>query len=174
MLPYYPTIKKINKDRIKDNIMNKKTIIVLLIVVLLGAGYYYLFDKENKVMGSAIRVIDGDTFVADSGEKVRLIGMNTPEKNEYYYTEAKNKLEDLILNKTIYLEKDKKNRDKYGRLLRYIYTDDYFVNLELTKKGYARSYLIEPNDKYINKIKEAEIEAKNKNLGIWNISQKPL
>ncbi|MBI2673652.1 thermonuclease family protein [Candidatus Woesearchaeota archaeon] len=147
----------------------KKTIIVLLIVILIAFLYYYIFD-ETKITAHATRVIDGDTFVIDSGEKIRLIGMNTPERNEYYYIEAKERLEALILNKTIYLEKDKKNKDKYGRLLRYAYTDDSFVNFELVKEGYARSYLIEPNDRYINKIKETEIEAKNKKIGIWNFS----
>lgn len=140
-----------------------------MIVILIAFLYYYLFD-ETKITAHATRAIDGDTFVIDSGEKIRLIGMNTPEKGEYYYTEAKEKLEALILNKTIYLEKDKKNKDKYGRSLRYVYTDDYFVNLELVKDGYARSYLIEPNDRYISKIKETETEAKDKKIGIWNFS----
>ena len=76
-------------------------------------------------------VIDGDTIRISTGERVRFICIDTPEKGEYYYTEATNYLKGLILNEEITLVKDVSEIDRYGRLLRYIYLRDTFINYEL-------------------------------------------
>lgn len=86
------------------------------------------------------RVIDGDTFELASGEKVRLICINTPEQGEEGYEEAKAYLESMILNKTVRLEKDISEKDRYGRLLRYAYTDNRFINKEMVDNGYAEVF----------------------------------
>ncbi len=112
-------------------------------------------------------VTDGDTIKLQSGEKVRLIGINTPESGQYYYSEAKNKLKEFVEGKTIKLEKDISNTDVHDRLLRYIYVDNLFVNLEMIKLGYAEAYKYPPDVKYANLFEEAENEAKTKGLGIW-------
>ncbi|MDI6885900.1 MAG: thermonuclease family protein [archaeon] len=72
-----------------------------------------------------------------NGDKVRLLGINTPEKGQPYYEEATNRLKELIEGKTVTLEKDIEDKDQYERLLRYIYIDDTFVNLEMVREGYA-------------------------------------
>ena len=91
----------------------------------------------NKVS----RVIDGDTFELEDGEKVRLICVDTPEKGEKGYEEAKEFLANLTLGKIVRLEKDVSENDVYGRLLRYVYINEngkeVFVNRELVQKGYA-------------------------------------
>ena len=91
------------------------------------------------------RIVDGDTLVLTNGEKVRLIGIDTPERGEEYYSEAGDYLGNLTLNKTLYLEQDISDKDKYDRSLYYIYTDDLFVNAEMVSSGYAKSYPYEPD-----------------------------
>lgn len=115
-------------------------------------------------------VIDGDTVKLQNGEKVRLLGINTPEKGQPYYDEATNRLKELIEGKTVTLEKDVDDKDQYGRLLRYIYIDDTLVNLEMVREGYGNVYIIPPNTKYSNKFEGAEEEAKNAQRGMWEPS----
>ena len=98
--------------------------------------------------------------ILQNGERVRLLGINTPEKGQPYYEEATNRLKELIEGKTIALEKDIEDKDQYGRLLRHIYIDDTFVNLEMVREGYANVYVIHPNVKYSSKFEKAEEEAK--------------
>lgn len=104
----------------------------------------------------------------DDGERVRLSGINTPERGECYYQEAKDRLIELVLDKDVYLERDKTNRGNYGRLLRYIYRNNVLVNKVLVREGYADAY-----DKYkydtkrFDELDEAEQKAKASNLGMW-------
>jgi len=114
-----------------------------------------------------VRVIDGDTFVLDNGEKVRLLGINAPEKGQRCYDEATNALKDLVEGKKVRLEKDKVDRDVYGRLLRYVFVDNTFVNAELLRQGYAFPYF---NDVYRYR-KELEEAAKVRKGCIWQRSK---
>lgn len=100
-------------------------------------------------------VIDGDTIKLDSGETVRLIGINTPEQGEPYYEEAKSWLKEKIEGKSFGLESDKEDKDQYGRLLRYLILNNENINVEIVKNGYATVYVINPNDKYEDELKEA-------------------
>ncbi len=97
------------------------------------------------------RVIDGDTFELCSGETARLLCVDTPEKGEEGYEEAKVFLEDLILYKEVRLESSNyngNNTDKYGRLLRWVYVQDIdketFVNKYLLEEGYGDILIIPP------------------------------
>lgn len=114
-----------------------------------------------------VEVIDGDTVRLENGELVRLIGINAPEKGQRFYEEAKSRLEELVKGKEVLMEKDFRDRDKYGRLLRYVYVNGTFVNLLMVKEGLASAYLIE-NLKYEKELRRAEEEAKSSKLGIWN------
>jgi micrococcal nuclease len=92
-----------------------------------------------------IEIIDGDTFKLYSGDVVRLICVDSPEKGKEGYDDSKEFLSFLILNKEVRLESDLDDRDAYGRLLRYVYVNDsysdseneVFVNKELVTGGYA-------------------------------------
>ena len=117
------------------------------------------------------RIIDGDTIELQNGERVRLLGINTPEKGQPYYEEATNRLKELIEGKTVTLEKDAGDKDQYGRLLRHIYIDDTFVNLEMVREGYANVYIIAPNVKYSSEFEKEEEEAKIAERGIWQPSE---
>jgi micrococcal nuclease len=119
-------------------------------------------------------VIDGDTIVLASNEIVRLIGINTPEKGQFYYEEAKKELEKLVLEKEVLLKKDVSDRDRYGRLLRYVYVDNLFINLEMIKRGYANVFTYPPDVKYNQEFLAAEKEARKKEIGLWQKSDKEI
>ncbi|HKC05195.1 MAG TPA: thermonuclease family protein [Patescibacteria group bacterium] len=116
------------------------------------------------------RVIDGDTIVVDTGQKIRYIGVNTPETEtlECYATEAGEINKNLVLEKVVRLEKDVSETDKYGRLLRYVYVDNHFVNDELVKEGAAKIETVSPDIKYKKLFLESQNYAKENNLGLWS------
>ena len=94
-------------------------------------------------------VIDGDTFKIQNNQKVRLIGINAPEKDEKYYKEATQYLTNLILNQRVILERDISETDRFGRLLRYVYLENgTFINLEMIKNGHAAAKSFKPDIKY--------------------------
>lgn len=131
-------------------------------------------DEESGTYEKALvtRVIDGDTIVVlldGREEKVRLIGIDTPEKGRPYFSEATRKTAELVLGKEVKLEKDVSERDKYGRLLRYVYTGSLFVNAELVRQGYAMVYTYPPDVKYSDYFLKLQQEARDKNLGLWGI-----
>ena len=121
--------------------------------------------KENYFV---ISVIDGDTIKLDNGEVIRLICIDTPESSKEGFLEAKTFLRDLILNKTVILEKDVSETDFYDRLLRYVYLEDgTFVNELMVKKGFGVAYPYGKDIRYCPIIQEAEKYAKENQLGIW-------
>jgi micrococcal nuclease len=158
-------------------------VLIGIIFVLLGIFIY--FSNKNKIVqvipqpipvstSSAIfakvtRVIDGDTIVIDTGEHIRYIGMNTPEleTNDCFATEASEINKNLVLGKTVKLEKDISDTDKYGRLLRYVYVDNIFVDDYLVKNGSARVETVKPDVKYESEFVTSEKFAKVNHLGLW-------
>lgn len=152
-----------------------RLVYIFLILLIATISVFSLLAFKPSQTGNIIlnetysvqRVIDGDTFVLSSGDHVRLLNMDTPEKGQYYNKEATARMKQLAENKTVILEKDKTNKDKYGRLLRYAYVDGQMLELIMVREGFARSYLIMPDDKYYNKILEAENYAKSLGIGIW-------
>lgn len=117
------------------------------------------------------RVIDGDTIEISTGQRVRLICIDTPETGENYYQEAKNYLTNLILNKEVGLVKDISETDKYGRLLRYIYFENDFVNELIVLNGYGKAYPYSPDTKLCPQIQEAEQKARSQEIGIWAVEE---
>lgn len=120
---------------------------------------------QNK---KVTRIVDGDTLVISTGETVRLIGIDTPEKEDCYSTNTANRLRELVLDKEISIEYDQSKKDRYGRTLLYVWVNGSFVNEVLVKEGYADAKKYPPDIKYAPVLEAAEEEAKSKNLGIWN------
>ena len=146
----------------------------------------YLSAKSNKTVsehqeaptafetGRVIRVIDGDTVdivLSRERQRVRYIGINTPERNEPCYEQATQANIDLVLGKTVRLVKDKSDTDRYGRLLRYLFVDDIFINKVLVEQGHAEAVLYKPDDQYYNLLSDLEAIAAEAGLGchIFNI-----
>jgi len=134
------------------------------------------------------RAVDGDTLKLENGERVRLIGIDTPEMHEseklqrdsqrtgrdvrtiqelgrraYEFTKK------LVEGKRVSLEFDVEKYDKYDRLLAYVYLkkDGTFVNAEIVKQGYASLMSIQPNAKYANLFLKLYQEARNNKRGLW-------
>lgn len=132
-----------------------------------------LSDK-NDTSALVVRVIDGDTIELENGQRVRYIGMDTPESVDErrnvqcFSKEASNKNTELVLNKQVRLEKDISETDKYGRLLRYVYIGDIFVNDFLVREGYAHSSSYPPDIKYRDKFRLSEQYARAVNIGLWS------
>jgi micrococcal nuclease len=124
-----------------------------------------------------IEVFDGDTISVNYDgvtEKVRLIGIDTPETHkpdtppQCYGKEASDFLKNRIEGKYVKLEADPKStpRDRYSRLLRYVYYEDVFINAEIVEKGYGFAYTSFPYTK-LPEILDLEKKAKADNIGIW-------
>ena len=130
------------------------------------------FEARQVRQGVVERVIDGDTLVLVGGERVRLIGIDTPEKGMPCSQEAKKRLEQLVLGKHVLLAKDVSERDKYGRLVRYVYSKRVFVNLAIVEEGFATSYEFEPDTLKSEVFKEAENMAKENGGCLWKFIKK--
>jgi len=162
-----------NQLRISDRIKNNLPLLLLgCIFIVVFAAWTHIHGEEK---GTVMKVIDGDTIVLDNGEVVRYIGIDTPEISvpvtalECYGPEATDKNKELVEGKQVRLARDIKNRDRYGRLLRYVYVDnsDIFVNLDLVKEGYARTLKIYPNISYAQEIEMAVAGAQAEHKGMW-------
>ena len=154
----------------------KMEIIILSVLALMAILYISSFTGLFVGMPTthATRIIDGDTIEVAGDEKVRLLGIDTPEKGQYFYKEAKERLEEIIGGREILLEPDETDRDKYDRLLRYIFINrTELVNAMLVEEGLARVYIIPPDRKYEEGLAEAEAVARSRDLGIWKYAGVP-
>ena len=148
-------------------------LIAILLYSLCAYGNSLAFGDQGHVR--VIKAHDGDTIgVILNGrkEKVRLIGIDAPEiKQRPWGTRARKHLEKMLTasNRTVILEFDVERRDKYGRLLCYIFTPDRkMLNIQMVKDGYAVLLTIPPNIKYVDELRMAENEARQHRRGIWN------
>lgn len=156
------------------NVRSNIFLIILLVLILASVsgftGYYMLANAKETRTFNVTKVLDGDTIEIETAEKIRLLGINSPEQNEHYYKEAKEKLSSLVQGRSVELEVGPVDKDRYGRLLRYVFVGDTFTNMEMVKEGYATVYIVEPDEKYYLEFKKAEKEARESKLGLWNTS----
>jgi micrococcal nuclease len=136
--------------------------------------------REAPAIYRVVEVIDGDTIKVDIGEKietVRLIGIDTPEianphnpQNDYFGPEAAQYTKQLLENQLVYLIPDpmQSNRDKYDRLLRYVFLEDgTLINAKLVAEGFAYNYIYEPFQ-FMKQFDYLEKQAKENRLGLWS------
>ena len=146
--------------------MNSRTwLLVIIVLVLLLCSC-----QSPPTTVKVIKVIDGDTITIEGGYRVRYIGIDTPEIHphpEPYGIEAWQANLRLVEDKRVRLERDVSETDKYGRLLRYVYVDNVFVNAELVKQGLAWAIPYEPDTKHQGTLEKAEAEARQDEIGIW-------
>ncbi len=130
------------------------------------------------------RVVDGDTIIVGAGERIRLIGVDTPETKhpqkpvEYYGKEATAFTRRMVRGKRVRLEFDQTNsqmghKDKYKRTLAYVFLEDgTFLNAEIVKQGYGHAYTRFPF-KYLDEFRRYEREAREQRRGLWNLRSPP-
>jgi micrococcal nuclease len=136
-------------------------------IILTDPAQIWVVEYDEAVV---TQVIDGDTIEIGGGERVRYIGIDTPEVGEPYCQEAAEANRNLVEGKRVRLEKDVEDKDEYGRLLRYVWVDTTMVNAELVRSGYAYSYSYRPNIRYQEYILEVEKEAREQQRGLWGLS----
>ena len=136
-------------------------------------------DGVNRQRFTVVRVIDGDTVKLQTGDTLRYIGIDAPETKhpkkpvEAYGKEASAFNQKLVSGQDIQVEFDVQQRDKYGRLLGYVFLPDgTFVNAELVKQGYAKVVTYPPNVRYSNLFRKLQAEAVKHERGLWK-QQKP-
>lgn len=173
----------------------KRLVAALVLLVLLLASVVFSGDKQTGILGflssvpggevlqagtyKVVRVEDGDTITVNMDgreEQVRLIGVDTPETHDprkpvqCFGKTATNYTKQLIGNKPVLLEADilNTNRDRYNRLLRYVYLPDgTLLNAKLISEGYGFVYTSFPFEKAAE-FKQLEREARQHNRGLWN------
>jgi len=136
-----------------------------------------LTPTPAREKAQVIKVVDGDTISVGIGGvaySLRYIGIDCPESGGWMAAEATQANRDLVDGKTVYLEKDVSETDRYDRLLRYVFlADGTLVNAELVRLGYARSVAYPPGTKYQGLFEEMEQEARDAGRGIWGPTPTP-
>jgi micrococcal nuclease len=152
---------------------NKRAIIFLLSHVLVLLGCLLLIAPEVSTQGQdprgpfqVKRVVDGDTIVLADGRYVRYVGINTPERGEPFWEEARDYNAQKVGGKLVTLEFGQLKEDTYGRTLAYVCTGGEMVNAELLKAGLAHLFVLEPIT-YYHHFRRIQEEARTKGLGIW-------
>jgi micrococcal nuclease len=146
---------------------------LLLLVALLGAAPTLVHASS---LAEVVRVVDGDTIhvrVDGHLEKVRYIGVNTPEVHhpskgeEPGGREAHAVNRRLVEGKRVRLELDVQSRDRYGRLLAYVWIGDTMINAELVRLGYAQVMTVPPNVRHQALFLKLQRDARQSNRGLW-------
>ena len=139
----------------------------IYLLFILTIFFFACYGAPTKV----VRIIDGDTFESETGEKIRLIGINAPEINDIFGEEAKIHLAQIIEGKIVDLVADhsSNDRDRYNRLLRYVFLNKIDINKKMLIDGYAFAYLKYHFDKE-SEYKQAQLDGSKNNTGIWGNS----
>ncbi|NCN44974.1 MAG: hypothetical protein COU63_00115 [Candidatus Pacebacteria bacterium CG10_big_fil_rev_8_21_14_0_10_36_11] len=164
--------------------LKSKSFYSLLSLVFIAIYSLFQLFQEHFVLGDATqkplndevlvtRVVDGDTFEIESGEKVRLIGIDAPETVhpqqpvECYGKVSSETLKKLIEGKQVTMEKDVSETDRYGRLLRYVYIDGQSINEFLVQEGFAYASSYPPDVAEQTKLKDLQQQAMVSGKGLW-------
>ena len=164
--------KKIDTYKVGPSIkysMNRKFSLFVIPILIL----FFLLSTSHAEIYKVKRVIDGDTLLLVNGERVRLIGVDTPETKhpqkpvQYFGREAYLFTKQMVDGKEARFEFERQKRDRYGRLLAYVYLlDGTFLNAEIIKQGYGSAYTRFPF-KYKEEFRRYEREARENRRGLW-------
>lgn len=136
-------------------------------------------SQVNRLNGKVTNVVDGDTmdiqFENGKEERVRLVLVDTPETKhptkpvQPFGPEASAFTKEMLTGKNVQVELDVQERDKYGRILAYVYIDGNMFNELLLEKGLARVAVFPPNTRYVDEFYAIQKKAQEAKLGIWSI-----
>lgn len=134
-------------------------------------------EKKPGERFTVKRVLDGDTVELTGGDRLRLLSIDTPERGEKLHDEAMYLLADLAQGKPGRIEFAQSRRDRYGRLLGYLYVDDtLLVNQTMLDSGFAYVYLFEDSDlkrPEVKRMLDAQRSAMARHAGLWSIQRTP-
>mgnify|MGYP001359609830 CR=1 FL=1 len=128
------------------------------------------YEKQRV---KVIRIVDGDTIEIEGKQKIRYIGINTPELHdprrsiECFGQAASDENKKLVEGKEVSIQRDVSETDKYKRLLRYVWVGDIFVNDYLVRQGFAQVSTFPPDVKYQQQFLDAQKEAQENSRGLW-------
>ncbi len=129
--------------------------------------------ESNATWRTVVRVVDGDTLLLDRNERVRLIGVDTPETVDprrpvqRFGKEASAFTKQMAEGRRVRLEFDQERVDRFGRTLAYVYLEDgMFLNAEIVRQGYGHAYTRFPF-KYLEEFRAYEREAREAQRGLW-------
>ncbi len=142
------------------------TLAIFIFDFVSKSGFLVLERKSYSVL----RVIDGDTVELSNGERIRLIGINAPELDDYFGKDAKEFLSKMVEGKNVYLEHDLRLKDDFERTLAFVFVDGRNVNVEMVRNGFAHTFEVNKISKYVKELKEAEAMAMERQVGIWKRS----
>ena len=146
----------------------------MLVVLALAATAWGAGPRSLE--GLVVKVVDGDTIHVRTGdrvEKVRYIGMNTPEVHHPTRGEepggraASDVNRQLVAGRHVRLELDVQDRDRYGRLLAYVWVGETMINAELVARGYAQVMTVPPNVRYQQLFLQLQRDAREAGRGLW-------
>ena len=153
-------------------------LLVAVVVVLVARGRH---NGSHTSFGRAqvLRVVDGDTIAVrldGRTERVRYIGIDTPESVkpgtpvQCFAKRASAANAALVAGRSVRLVGDAERRDRYGRVLAYVYRepDGAFVNAQLVREGYARTLTIAPNVAHARELADLARAARQAHRGLWN------
>lgn len=157
-----------------------KSVVIMGVTIMILLVLSACQQESNRIPAVVEKVVDGDTLkvsVNGKSETVRLLLVDTPESVhpskpvQPYAVEASNFVKgQLPEGKKVELELDAGERDKYRRLLAYVWVDETMLNERLLEKGYARvAYVFEPNTKYVDRFREIQKKAQEQELNIWSL-----
>lgn len=141
-----------------------------------GGGCNAFQDPGERARTKVSRVVDGDTIVVEGGERVRYVGIDAPEVGEApepFGAEATELNRRLVEGRSVLLVKDTSDRDRFGRLLRYVYADGILVGAEIVREGHGRAVVFPPDDQHALCFAALEEEAKQARRGMWAEPQRP-
>lgn len=167
--------------------IKKKLAIALTILTFLiggtslsqGVGNLLGSWSDSELLGpyEVVRIVDGDTVIVNingKDEKLRMIGVDTPEsvhndleKNVPYGKVSFDYTKDMLEGREVWLEMDVEERDRYGRLLAYVYLDGEMFNRMLLEEGHATIITVPPNVKYAEEFEAIQEEARREGRGLW-------
>jgi micrococcal nuclease len=158
-------------------------IALLLVGLLLSTGMSGCdrrVDADPSLEGmeqvTVKRVVDGDTFITNDGQRVRLIGIDAPESvkpdtpAEPFGPEASAYVKELMEGKVVFMDQDVSETDRFNRLLRYVYLPDgTFINELILEEGYAEHVVFPPDVEHRFQLKQAEDRARKARIGLWSV-----
>jgi micrococcal nuclease len=129
-------------------------------------------DGGASLTGRVVSITDGDTIrvrlASGREERVRYIGIDTPERGDCFSRRATAVNARLVAGGEVRLERDADERDRYGRLLAYVYAGDVFVNRELVRRGMAQPLTVPPNVRHANEFRRLAERARRAGSGLWS------